>query len=75
LSASQLLAGLWPVMDSLLQAAPALANGVTAVTWVIWGIGSALLVMLGAGLHLVIAVWRRRGGGRSGPSAGSLAAG
>ena len=75
LSASQLLAGLWPVMDSLLQAAPALANGVTAVTWVIWGIGSALLVMLGAGLHLVIAVWRRRGGGESGPSAGSLAAG
>jgi len=74
--ASQLLAGLWPVVDSLLQAAPALANGVTVVTWGIWGIGSALLVMLGAGLHLVIALWRRRGVGGSGPQAGSsLAAG
>ena len=73
--ASQLLAGLRPLVDSLLQAVPALAGGVTVATWVVWGIGSALLVMLGAGLHLVIAVWRRRGGGGSGPSAGSLAAG
>jgi hypothetical protein len=32
LSANQLLAGLWPMVDSLLQAAPALANGVTAVS-------------------------------------------
>lgn len=31
--------------------------------WVIWGLGSALLVMLGAGLHLLIAMWRRRGSG------------
>jgi hypothetical protein len=73
--ASQLLAGLGPVVDSLLQAAPALAGGVTVATWVIWGIGSVLLVMLGAGLHLLIALWRRRGSGRSGPPAGpSLAA-
>mgnify|MGYP000146666367 CR=1 FL=1 len=62
--------------DSLLQAAPALAGGVTVATWVVWGIGSALLLLLGAGLHLLIALWRRRGGSGSGPSAGSsLAAG
>jgi hypothetical protein len=74
--ATQLLAGLGPVVDSLLQAAPALAGGVTVVTWVIWGIGSVLLVLLGTGLHLLIALWRRRGGGGSGPNAGpSLAAG
>jgi len=47
-SAGQLLAGLGPVVDSLLQAAPALAGGVTVATWVVWGIGSVLLVMLGA---------------------------
>jgi hypothetical protein len=42
---------------------------------VIWGIGSVLLMLLGAGLHLTIALWRRRGGGGSGPNAGpSLAA-
>ena len=63
------------VVESLLQAAPALAGGVTVATWAIWGIGSALLVLLGAGLHLFIALWRRRGGG-SGPNAGrALAAG
>ena len=73
---SQVLAGLAPFVDSLLQAAPALAGGVTAATWVVWGIGSVLLVLLGAGLHLLIALWRRRGGSGSGPRAGSsLAAG
>jgi hypothetical protein len=74
--ASQLLAGIAPVVDSLLQAAPALAGGVTVATWVVWGLGSVLLVLLGAGLHLLIALWRRRGGNGSGPGAGSsLAAG
>ena len=73
---SGLLAGLGPVVDSVLQAAPALAGGVTVVTWVVWGIGSVLLVLLGAGLHLLVALWRRRVGGGSGPNAGrSLAAG
>jgi hypothetical protein len=75
-SASQLLAGLGPVIDSLLQAVPTLAGGVTVATWVVWGIGSVLLVLLGAGLHLLIALWHRRGSGGSGPNAGSsLAAG
>ena len=75
-SVSQMLAGLGPVVDSLLQAAPALAGGLTVATWVVWGIGSALLLLLGAGVHLLIALWRRRGSGRSGPNARpSLAAG
>ena len=74
--ANQLLAGLGPVIDSLLQAAPTLAGGVTVATWVVWGVGSVLLVLVGAGLHLLIALWRRRGSGGSGPNAGpSLAAG
>ena len=74
--ASQLMAGLAPFIDSLLQTAPALAGGLTVATWVVWGVGSVALVLLGAGLHLLIALWRRRGGSGSGPSAGSsLAAG
>ncbi len=74
--ASQLVAGLAPFVDSLLQAAPALAGGLTVATWVIWGIGSLLLVLLGAGVHLLIAIMRRRGGGGTGPNTGSsLAAG
>jgi len=58
-----LLSGLAPVVESLLQTAPALAGAITITTWVVWGVGSALLVLLGAGLHLIIAVSRRRGGG------------
>jgi len=57
-----LLAGLGPLIDTLLQAAPALAGGVTVATWVVWGIGSGLLLLLGAGTHVLIALWRRRGG-------------
>ena len=70
-----LLSGLEPVIESVLQAAPALAGGLTVATWAVWGIGSALLVLIGAVLHLLIALWRRRRGG-SGPNAGrALAAG
>lgn len=74
--ASQVVASLAPWVDGLLQAAPALAGALTVGTWVIWGIGSVLLVLLGAALHLLIALWRRRGGSGPGPGAGpSLAAG
>ncbi|MGK6309766.1 hypothetical protein [Variovorax sp. DT-64] len=69
--ASQLVAGLARVVDSMLQAAPALAGGLSVTTWVIWGIGSVLLVLLGAGLHLLIALLRRRGGGGTRPNAAS----
>jgi hypothetical protein len=72
---TQSMAALGRWVDSLLQAAPSLAGGLTVATWVVWGIGSVLLMLLGAGLHLLIALWRR-GGGSSGPSAGpSLARG
>ncbi|WP_310389937.1 hypothetical protein [Roseateles sp.] len=66
--ASPILGGLAPFIDSLLQAAPALAGGLTVATWVIWAIGSVLLVLLGAGLHLLIALLRRR---EASPNAGS----
>lgn len=57
---SQLIAGLGPFIDSLLQTAPALAGGLTTASWVIWGIGSALLVLMGFGLHLLIMFRQRR---------------
>lgn len=61
---TQLMVALGSWVDRLLQAAPALVSGLTVTTWVVWGIGSALLVLLGAGLHLLIAMWRQRGGDR-----------
>jgi hypothetical protein len=69
--ASQAMGVLAPFVDSLLHAAPALAGGLPVASWVIWGIGSVLLVLLGAGLHLLVALLRHRGGGGSGPRAGS----
>ena len=69
---SQLIASLLPsfaaTFEKLLHAAPMLAGGITAATWVVWAFGTALLVLLGAGLHLLIAIWRRRHGG---PTAGT----
>jgi len=70
---TSLLSGFAPVVESLLQTAPALAGGLTMATWVVWGLGSALLLLLGAGLHLLIAMWRRHGGG-SGPQSPSQVA-
>jgi hypothetical protein len=64
-SSTAMLSGLAPIVDSLLQAAPALAGGLTVATWLIWGVGSLLLVALGAGAHLIVASWRRRDGGAS----------
>jgi hypothetical protein len=58
-----LLASLAPAIEGLLQAVPALAGGLTVATWVIWGLGSALLVLLGAGLHGLLALWGRQRGG------------
>ena len=65
---ADLLTGVAPAIESLLAGAPALAGGVTMAMWVVWAIGSALLLLLGAGLHLLIALWRRRGAG-GGPAA------
>jgi len=41
---TSLLADFAPVVESLLQTMPALAGGLTVVAWVIWGLGSALLL-------------------------------
>jgi len=67
---TQMAAGLGPLVDSLLQAVPFLAGGLTVVAWVVWALGGVLLLVLGAVLHLLISLWRRRGAGGSGPSAG-----
>ena len=70
-----LLASLGPLVTSLLQAVPSLEGVLTLASWGVWGLGCTLLLLLGAGLHLLVALWRRRGGGQP-PAAGqALAAG
>jgi len=62
-----LLANLEPAVQTLLQAAPALAGGLSLAAWVVWAIGSVLVVVLGVGAHALIAIWRRRGAGSKHP--------
>jgi hypothetical protein len=56
-----------------LQTVPALTGGLTMVTWVIWGIGTVLLLLMGEVLHLLIAIWCRHRGGSSQQSTSQLA--
>ena len=62
-----LLASLEPAVQFLLQAAPALAGWLSLAAWVVWAIGSVLLVVLGVGAHALIATWRRRSAGSKHP--------
>ncbi|MBB3194009.1 hypothetical protein [Roseateles terrae] len=59
---------LGPMLESLLQSVPALAGGLTVLAWVVWALGTVLLLLVGAGLHALTA-W-----GRKKAAAASLAA-
>lgn len=63
-----MLADLAPLIDGLLQSAPLLASGLTLAMWIVWGLGALMLVAIGAALHGLVALVRRKGGG-SGPPA------
>lgn len=51
----RLLAEAGQLIEGLLQAAPALAGGLTVAAWVVWALGSVTLLLLGAALHGFIA--------------------
>jgi hypothetical protein len=55
-----LVGALGPAIEQLLQAAPALAGMLTVAAWGLWGFGALLLLLLGGGLHLLIALGRRQ---------------
>jgi hypothetical protein len=63
-AANALLASMGPVVASLLQAVPSLAGVLALAGWVVWGLGFTMLLLLGGGLHLLLALWDRRGRGR-----------
>jgi hypothetical protein len=70
-----MLASMAPLVESLLQSMPSLAGLLTVAAWVIWALGSALLVLVGAGVHLALALWRRRHAGPTVPPHRALTAG
>jgi hypothetical protein len=52
-------------IESALDQAPALAGGLSVAIWVVWGVGSALIVILGLACSGLIAALRRRASPRS----------
>lgn len=50
----------WAMLAGFLQAAPSVATGVSVVTWTVWGLGSAVLLAVGVGIHLCVSLWARR---------------
>jgi hypothetical protein len=74
LAFTSMLSAFVPAIEALLGQAPALAGGLSVAIWVIWGIGTVLLVALGLVSSGFIAVLRRRWGG-SLPRADQPAAG
>lgn len=63
-----MVSSLAPFVESALQAAPSLTGVLTVAAWVIWALGSSLLLLLGVGVHLLVALWRRRGGSTPPPA-------
>ena len=69
------VSALKPAIESVLGWAPSLAGGLSAAVWVVWGIGSILLLGLGAVLSGLIALARRQASGPPRGAGGPAAAG
>ena len=64
-----------PAIETAIGWAPALAGGLSVAVWVVWAIGSVLLVVLGFVVTGLIAVLRRRASMLAAPAGGPAAAG
>ncbi len=62
-----------PAIEAGLTWAPALAGGLSIAVWVVWGIGSVLLIVLGFLAAGLIAVLRRRLSAPATPSGSPVA--
>ena len=60
LALTAMVSAFTPAIEAVLGWAPALAGGLSVAVWVIWGIGSVLLIVLGFVATGLIAVLRRR---------------
>ena len=62
-----------PAIEAVLGWAPALQGGLSVAVWAVWGIGSAMLIVLGIVLSALIAVLRQRSSTPTTPSGGQAA--
>ena len=60
LAFTSMLSAFIPAIEAALNQAPALAGGLSVAIWVVWGVGSALIVILGLVCSGLITVLRRR---------------
>ncbi|WCM87031.1 hypothetical protein [Acidovorax sp. NCPPB 3576] len=64
-----MIASAGPMVQSALEAVPALSGAVTVLAWGIWGLGAVVLVALAIGAHGLIALLQRRRAGLNAPHA------
>ena len=57
------LASVGPLIQSALEAVPALSGAISLMAWAVWGLGAVVLVALAVGVHVLIAVFQRRSTG------------
>jgi hypothetical protein len=65
LASSSVLTALSPAIEAALNQAPAVAGGLSVAVWAVWGVGSALIVILGLVCSRLITALRRRASPRS----------
>jgi len=75
LAFTSMLSAFIPAIEAALSQAPALAGGLSVAIWVVWGVGSALIVILGLVCSGLITTLRRRSSVIGAPSAGPARAG
>ena len=75
LAFTSMLSAFTPAIESALNQAPALAGGLSVAIWVVWGVGTVLIVILGLVASGLIAVLRRRAAVHAAPSTGLAATG
>lgn len=65
LAFTSMLSAFKPMIEAMLDWAPALASGLSVAVWVVWALGGARLIALGVAFTGLIAVLRRRAPGRA----------
>jgi hypothetical protein len=63
-----------PAIERALNQAPALADGLSVAVWAVWGVGGALIIILGLVCSRLITILRRRPSAFAAPSMGPKAA-
>jgi hypothetical protein len=68
------LSAFGPAIETALNQAPALAGMLSVAVWAVWGVGGALIIILGLVCSRLITVLRRRPSALAPPSMGPAAA-